>query len=394
MKIAIVSDAVYPYHKGGKERRFFELTTRLAAKGHEVHMYCMKWWKGEEKVRVEHGVTLHAISRLYPLYTKNRRRSIRQGIMFGLSCLRLLWEDWDIIEVDHMPYFPLYFTRLVCWLKGKKMYATWNEVWGRKYWIEYMGGWSGAFAYVIERCSIALPDHFISISRHTTERLQSVYQVPAEKITTITPGLDTRSIQDIPASATTSDVLYAGRLLKHKNVDLLVKAIGIAARKMPDITCLIVGNGPEKKHLISLVEKMNLSRNIQFLNFLPHHHEVFGLMKSAKVFCLPSTREGFGMAVLEANACGLPAVVVQHPENAAQDLIEHDNGLVAQEDPKMVSTALLKLLTRPLNTRAVMAVAENYNWTEVVDRLVKQYRLETGIQHRNDKYYMFDRINS
>ena len=138
MRVAIVSDAVYPYHKGGKERRFFEISTRLAKKGHDVHIYCMKWWKSPEKVRFENGVYLHGIAPYFPLYS-GKRRSIRQGVIFGLFCLKLIFEKWDVIEVDHMPYFPLFFTKIVCMLKGKKMYATWNGVWGRDYWIKYMG---------------------------------------------------------------------------------------------------------------------------------------------------------------------------------------------------------------------------------------------------------------
>ena len=49
---------------------------------------------------------------------------------------------------------------------------------------------------------------------------------------------------------------------------------------------------------------------------------LIGYMKSSKVFVLPSTREGFGMVVIEANACGIPVVTVNHPMNAAVDLVD------------------------------------------------------------------------
>lgn len=62
MKIALVSDAVYPYHKGGKERRIHELSIRMAEKGHDVHLYCMKWWKTKEETVVHQNVTYHAKS--------------------------------------------------------------------------------------------------------------------------------------------------------------------------------------------------------------------------------------------------------------------------------------------------------------------------------------------
>jgi len=70
MNIAIVSDAIYPYNKGGKEKKIFEISTRLVKKGHRVTIYCMKWWKGKD-IKVENGVILNAISPLY-LYMQGK----------------------------------------------------------------------------------------------------------------------------------------------------------------------------------------------------------------------------------------------------------------------------------------------------------------------------------
>jgi len=150
--LAFVSDAIYPYNKGGKETRLYEITTRLAQKGYDVHIYCMQWWKGKAD-RVENGVQLHSICPLIPLYD-GPRRSIKQGIIFGLACFKLLWANFDVVDVDHMPFFPLYSMRIVCWLKGKPMNATWHEVWGMTYWREYLGGIKGTIAGWIEAISV------------------------------------------------------------------------------------------------------------------------------------------------------------------------------------------------------------------------------------------------
>src|SRR5664279_4133987 len=130
-RIAIVSDAVYPYNKGGKETRIHELSTRLVRSGHDVTIYTMKWWSTPEKTRIEEGVTLQAISPLYPLYN-GERRSIKEGILFGLACFGLLWKKFDVLDVDHMPYFPLFSLKVVSLLRRKPMLATWHEVWGRE----------------------------------------------------------------------------------------------------------------------------------------------------------------------------------------------------------------------------------------------------------------------
>ena len=83
MKIAFVSDSIYPYNKGGKETRSYDLAVKLAEKGHEVHFYTMKFWEGEDVIKKD-GFYLHGICKELPLY-KNNRRYIWQGICFGLN---------------------------------------------------------------------------------------------------------------------------------------------------------------------------------------------------------------------------------------------------------------------------------------------------------------------
>jgi hypothetical protein len=51
MKITLVYDAIYPYIKGGGEKRFYEIGKRLAKKGHQVHLYGMKFWEGDKVIK-------------------------------------------------------------------------------------------------------------------------------------------------------------------------------------------------------------------------------------------------------------------------------------------------------------------------------------------------------
>jgi hypothetical protein len=91
LNIAVVTDAIFPFNKGGKETRIFQITTELNKLGHEVHIYTMKWWKGDDVIILD-GITYHAISRHYPLYHGNRR-SITQSIFFAAGLM--------VVTVDH-----------------------------------------------------------------------------------------------------------------------------------------------------------------------------------------------------------------------------------------------------------------------------------------------------
>lgn len=370
MKIAIVTDAIYPYNKGGKETRTFQLSTRLAKKGHDVHIYTMNWWKGKNLKR-ENGVTLHGIIKLHPLYS-GKRRSIKEAIFFAIGTLKLLKEDFDVIDVDHMPHLVLFPTKLVTILKRKKLYATWNEVWGRKYWVEYMGK-LGNVAYFIEWLSARMPDKIIAVSEHTKRKLQKDLKIK-KKISVVTNGIDLNNIKNVKPSQQKSDVIFAGRLLSHKNVDLLISAIHLLKDRYPNIRCVIVGKGPEEKKLKKLVYSLKLQHNIIFYDFLENHNDLYAFMKSSKVFAFPSTREGFGIVALEANASGIPVITIDHKDNATKDIIKNgQNGGKIKLSEKELATTIFNYLSQGKNTQTPSEHVTNYDWETIISKLEEVY---------------------
>ena len=371
MKIALVSDAIYPYNKGGKEKRLYEVSTRLAKKGHEVHIYCMKWWKGNSK-RKENGVILHGFSRYSPLYSKNRR-SIKQALIFSINSFKLIREDFDVIDVDHMPHLVLFPLKIVSILKRKKMIVTWNEVWGRKYWKEYLG-FLGEVAFVVEKLSVITADKIISVSDHTSDRLVRVLNYPKNKIIIVPNGIEFKKIQKIKKSNQESDIIFAGRLLPHKNADVLIKAISEVKKKKENISCFIIGEGTEKNNLKELAKSLGLEKNITFLNFLDKHDDLYALIKASKVFVLPSTREGFGIVVIEANACGIPVVTIDHEHNAAKNLvINGKNGFICKLDKNQVASSINVALLERQSAAFYINSAKKYDWDEITNQIEKIY---------------------
>ncbi len=370
MKIAYVSDSIYPYNKGGKEKRLYELSTRIAKQGHDVHIYTMHWWKSPDKIISQDGLTLHAISKKYDMYSGDRR-SIKQGIFFGIACFKMFKEKFDVIDVDHMPFFPLYSIRIVCILRRKKMYGTWHEALSKQDWISYMGK-LGIIAYYIEKISTKLP-YKISVSSPLTIKNLKKYHNRKKGLTLITPGVDFDEIKKIKPNKNKVDVLYVGRLVKDKNIDVLIKAISILAKKNKKISCLIIGHGPEKERLRSLIEQLKLQQNIKLAKPLKESNEIYAQMKSSKVFALPSIREGFGIVAIESLACNTPVITTNAKANAVKDLInESKNVLTIEIGTYNFAKAIDKLFKSKLlnNTETVN---DKYDWNILVNRQVEVY---------------------
>jgi len=354
MKIALVYDAIYPYIKGGGEKRFYEIGKSLAKKGHQVHLYGMKFWEGENVIK-QNEMYLHGICKAKKLYTKEGRRSILQAIYFGFHSMKLIKEDFDVIDCCGFPYFSLFACKLASIIKKKPLYATWFEVWGKNYWYEYIG-WKGYLGYIIEKLAVSMPDKIISVSKHTSHKLKSELNLK-KPIYTVPNGIEFDLIIKIKPAKEKFDVIFVGRLISSKNIDVLIKSIKLLKEKNPEIKSLIIGDGPEKKTLETLTQKLNLEKNIRFLGFLENNDDVYALMKSSKVFVLPSTREGFGIVVIEANACGIPGFVCKLKE-----------GEIAKRIMRILENSSGRKMKE-----ACKDLVKKYDWDKIIDEIEGVY---------------------
>lgn len=371
MKIAFVYDAVYPWIKGGAEKRIYEIGKRLAQKGNDVHLFGVKWWDGADVIRYD-GMTLHGVCAPMELYV-NGRRSVNEALIFSIKLpLHLLREKFDVIDVCAFPYFSCFTVKIVSIMMRKPMIITWLEVWG-DYWYEYMG-LPGLFGKLVEQLVAKLTCRSIALSEMTKRGLLSL-GIDREKITIMPAGVDIKGIKNIPPSVQKCDILFAGRLIKEKNVDALLKAVDYVKKTIPSIRCHIIGGGPEKEHLKKLSSQLGLCGNVSFSDFL-EYDEVISRIKSSKMLVLPSGREGFGIIILESYACGVPVITVNTRRNAAIELVD-GTGFTVNLDPIELSDAILMLIKDPgvyqkMSESALNKVKE-FDWDNIARQLLMLY---------------------
>jgi glycosyltransferase involved in cell wall biosynthesis len=373
-RVALVIDAVFPYHLGGREVRYYELTRRLASQA-SIRVYTMHWWQGPRCLE-DGDITFHAVSRLRAMYVGGQR-SIRQALFFAAGCIRLLWHDFDVLDADHMPYLQILVLRVVATLKHKPLVVTWHEVWGRTYWRQYLGT-AGIVAWLIEWLAMRMPDRIIAASPQTEQRLRAILG-PRAPITVAPNGVDLHAIHSACPDSSLTDLIVVGRLIAHKRVDMLLDAVAsLHAAGLP-VTCRVVGDGPERESLHDQARALHISDAMDFRHDIREQKDLYSLIKAAKVAVFPSEREGFGAAVLEALACGIPVVTTSSPDNLSQHLVARSGrGHVCEASAVALADTIERILTR----KHVQAPESDdwladYSWDAVAARVASALGIST-----------------
>jgi glycosyltransferase involved in cell wall biosynthesis len=173
-------------------------------------------------------------------------------------------------------------------------------------------------------------------------------------------------------------ILSVGPLIPLKGHRYTIEAMGKIVKIFPHLKLVIVGEGGEKNHLVTQVEKAGLQKVIQFVDFLPYD-QLLKLIPLSKVFVLPSWAEGLGMVYLEAMSMGIPVIGCQG--QGIEDIVSHgENGLLAKpKDSDHLSNLLLRLLKDEtlrikLGQAGQKTILEHYRWEDNAEKHLRLYR--------------------
>jgi glycosyltransferase involved in cell wall biosynthesis len=164
-------------------------------------------------------------------------------------------------------------------------------------------------------------------------------------------------------------VLSVGWLIPRKGHDLVIRA----AATMPEVTLLIVGQGPQEMTLQRLVEQLGSRERVRFVGSIPQER-LTAVYSAADALVLASSREGLPNVVLEALACGTP-VVATAVWGTPEVLSTRAAGrLVRERTPEAIAGALRELLLDPPARAAVRAHAERFSWGSTTAGQVRVFR--------------------
>jgi glycosyltransferase involved in cell wall biosynthesis len=217
-----------------------------------------------------------------------------------------------------------------------------------------------------------------AISSHVKEQVISLNANP-DKVYLIPNGIWLNEFCHVSNKHTIHEdpyILYLGRLVAQKGVNILIQAFSRIITRHPNIRLKIAGEGRDKNNLIKLAISSGTNRNIDFLGIV-RGPEKINLLSNALFLVLPSQREGFPVVVLEAFASGIP--VVASFIGGTSDIIRNDeNGfLISPEDIEGFADKLSCLLRderlREQFSVKALATASSYDWSKVVRKYISVY---------------------
>lgn len=377
MKIALTTDVIYPFTIGGSEMRNYEVGKRLVKMGHEVHIYGAKLWKGKKDIVLD-GINIHGISKYNSLYDANGKRKATDPIILSIKTfIRLLEDDYDIIDNLSFVFFDCYATKLASLIKNKPLIYTWQQYFG-SYLNSYFGGTSGIMARILEKGSLKLAKNNIAVSEYIKEQLISS-GTKQNKINVIYNGADVESAEKIKKQKIKYDIIFVGRLTYQKNPHLVIKSINLLKKKFPKIKACLIGDGEERVEIEKLIKKLNLEKNIEIKGKINDRKEIFRNLKASKIFVLPSRLEGFPLTIIEANACGIPVITTKTEWNNVEEYLNNngESGIIAKESVEGLSSQIEKLLTnkklREKMGKNGYEKAKNYDWDKIAEQTVELY---------------------
>lgn len=331
MRICLVYDCLYPWTVGGGERWYRNLAERLVADGHQVTYLTLTQWATDDAPSIG-GVEVVAVGPKLELY-RDGRRTIVPPLRFGLGVfLHLLRHRgrYDVVHTSSFPFFSLLAAALVRPLGRYRIACDWFEVWSADYWRGYLGDAGGRVGWTIQRACAKVPQNAYAFSRLHSDRLRAVgLRGQVSRLSGMYAGPLDRPAPTPPADPPT--VVYAGRMIPEKRAWLVVDAIAEARERVPGLRGRIFGAGPEAERVATRISELGLDDVVEMPGFVDAE-VIDEAMRSALCVVQPSSREGYGMVVVEASAHGVPAVVVAGEDNAAVELIaEGRNGFVAAE---------------------------------------------------------------
>jgi len=237
--------------------------------------------------------------------------------------------QYDVVHCCCFPHVSVLACRLGLLAHPRtRLVVDWHEVLPRATWRRRLGALGDA-GWAVQRLAVAATPVALTFSELHARRLRAEgYGGRVEVVPEFLPD------GEPVAPAVTRDatrLVFAGRLVREKHPAVVPAVVAALRRTDPRWHAVVLGDGPETDAVLAAAGAAGVADGVDVRGYVPPA-ELAAALGTATVLLHPSEREGFGLAVLEALAYGLPVVVVAAPDNAAVELVVPGvNGVVCAD---------------------------------------------------------------
>jgi glycosyltransferase involved in cell wall biosynthesis len=323
LNILFVADVSIEKVIGGAERVLYEQTTRLAAKGHRVHLITRRLPEhqskksdicGVEEIRCEFERS-SALRAIRAGWCRVEEEFLALNKRVRLDCINIHqpMTAHGLIPAAVAGKIPMVYT---CHSLGFEEYLSRNQAVGV---LNQLVRWGNALGRKwIERRVINPCRQIIALSMYTKDKIVRAHRVRADRVRVIPGGVDLDRFRPAESKARIRRrlgiapdkfiLLTVRNLVPRMGLVNLLAALRLVVNEAPQIDLLIGGVGPQYERLQAISRSLELQNHIRFVGFIPEE-DLASYYQMADLFVLPTQAlEGFGMATLEALSCGLPVL--------------------------------------------------------------------------------------
>jgi glycosyltransferase involved in cell wall biosynthesis len=368
--------------RGGGSLTFYDLARTMSKRGHKVHIICnlsTEIMDGDKNI-VMHIVKPHLreSNQLPPSIIQNLRYIIN-SIIHGVRITRE--SKIDIIHTN--TFTPIISGSILGYLTGRPVLPSVLDVitgheliaWSR--WAEFnkLPSYYAFIGKILEKISLMMPVSMYHANSNTT--MQDILAVkPRARIRVVYPGIaSTYSPYDQRQYC--NFILFIGRLVYYKNLDVLIKAFEHVIKIAPNAKLIVVGDGPMKETWKEIASNIGVSRSISFVGNIATSEKI-ELLKKCSALALPSIFEGFGLVLLEAFAEAKPVLVsnVKPFDEIVDDGI--DGFILPKDDPiawsqKIQYLLLNRAICKKMGESGLPKAKEKFSFNKSMDRMELLY---------------------
>jgi glycosyltransferase involved in cell wall biosynthesis len=343
MRVAFVTMETTHYRDSGGARRFERIAGHLAGRGHDVTVFCSKWWDGHDERVVRDGIVYRAVA-VSP-----------EPVRFAARLPAVLaYHAPDVVHMRPAPPLAVARARLGC--SAARLPLV----------VEWYGDEPIDDARFLAQAA-TLPDLVVTPSEMVRTAVRELGAT--DETTRVVPESIDWSVVESAETAGAVDVVTAHRLDATANVGTLL--LGLAELRDREWSATIIGDGPERESYERQARDLRIDDRVTFAGACDNRRRV-ALYRGAHAFVQTAHRAYFATELLRALACGCVGIVEYQAESSAHELVEEHPRSYRVTDPQELADAIVDAGT--FDRWTVDDDWESYDHEPVLERYLAAYR--------------------